>query len=239
MTVPCCCVFVICCLPRRAGQNLLSPSRFCCFSHAQSGPASITPLVAHPASPRHLLASPTMDMPSSDNGSSSTMDMEIQMLPYLHFQGGDFLLFKAWVPRSSGAIAGACIGLVVFAILERLVTAWRSRLEDSWAALTHHLLNHIASSSEISTDEDEKGKMPETTTTTTPAPSPQLIPPFILSHDLSRGAMFALQALMSYVLMLAVMTFNAAYLISILAGLGIGEAIFGRWKGVGAHASVH
>ncbi|KAL1691918.1 Ctr copper transporter family-domain-containing protein [Schizophyllum commune] len=166
-------------------------------------------------------------MPSSDNGSSSSMDMDIQMLPYLHFQGGDFLLFKAWVPRSSGAIAGACIGLVVFAILERLVTAWRSRLEDSWAARC------------ISTDEDEKGKMPETSTTTTPAPSLQLIPPFILSHDLSRGAMFALQALMSYVLMLAVMTFNAAYLISILAGLGIGEAIFGRWKGVGAHASVH
>ena len=133
MTVPCCCVFVICCLPRRAGQNLLSPSRFCYFSHAQSGPSPITPLVAHPASPRHQLASPTMDMPSSDNGSSSSMDMDIQMLPYLHFQGGDFLLFKAWVPRSSGAIAGACIGLVVFAILERLVTAWRSRLEDSWA----------------------------------------------------------------------------------------------------------
>ena len=54
-------------------------------------------------------------------------------------------------------------------------------------------------------DEDEKGKMPETSTTTTPAQSPQLIPTFILSHDLSRGAMFALQALMSYVLMLAVM----------------------------------
>ena len=56
--------------------------------------------------------------------------------------------------------------------------------------------------------------MPETSTTTTPAPSPQLIPPFILSHDLSRGAMFALQALMSYVLMLAVM-----YVVSLLSRL--------------------
>ena len=58
LTVPCCCVFVICCLPRRAGQNLLSPSRFCYFSHAQSGPLPITPLVAHPARPRHQLACP-------------------------------------------------------------------------------------------------------------------------------------------------------------------------------------
>ncbi|KAL1739458.1 Ctr copper transporter family-domain-containing protein [Schizophyllum fasciatum] len=166
-------------------------------------------------------------MPPSDNSSSSSMDMDMQMLPYLHFQGGDFLLFKAWAPRSSGAIAGACIGLVVLAIVERLITAWRSRLEDSWAVRC------------LSADEDEKGKLPEATAATLPAPSPQIIPPFILSHDLSRGAMFALQSLLSYALMLAVMTFNAAYLISILAGLGVGEAMFGRWKGVGAHASAH
>jgi len=54
------------------------------------------------------------------------------------------------------------------------------------------------------------------------------IPPFVLSHDAARGALYSLQALLSYALMLAVMTFQAAYIISIVIGLGLGEILFGR-----------
>ena len=74
-------------------------------------------------------------------------------------------------------------------------------------------------------------------------------PPFVASHDLPRGVMFAFQALLAYLLMLAVMcaplpsyltfshqltlilssrTFQAAYIISIIVGLGLGEVLFGR-----------
>ncbi|TRM61436.1 Ctr copper transporter [Schizophyllum amplum] len=181
------------------------------------------------------------------------------MLPYLHFQGGDFLLFKAWVPRSSGAIAGACIGLVALAILERFITAWRARLEDMWAVRcvltshisclllkivlrTHELMSHVSTENVSTVDDEKDDKVPAATSTSitsTMTSPPQLIPPFILSHDLSRGAVYALQSLLGYALMLAVMTYNAAYIISLLAGLGIGEVIFGRWKGLGAHAAVH
>lgn len=36
-------------------------------------------------------------------------------------------------------------------------------------------------------------------------------------------------AFILYLLMLAVMTYSAWYLIAILIGLGVGETVFGRW----------
>jgi len=55
------------------------------------------------------------------------------------------------------------------------------------------------------------------------------IVPFIAKHDIPRGVIYALQALLGYILMLAIMTFQAAYLISIVIGLGLGEVLFGRF----------
>ncbi|KAJ7745910.1 hypothetical protein DFH07DRAFT_963110 [Mycena maculata] len=41
---------------------------------------------------------------------------------------------------------------------------------------------------------------------------------FILSHELSRGAMAGLQSTIHYLLMLVVMTFNASFIISVILG---------------------
>jgi solute carrier family 31 (copper transporter), member 1 len=74
------------------------------------------------------------------------------------------------------------------------------------------------------------------------------IPPFIAAHDVPRGILYSLQMFMMYLLMLAVMyaqslfmfsllleydsrTFQAAFFISIVLGLGIGEILFGRLTG--------
>ncbi len=54
------------------------------------------------------------------------------MTPYLHFTIGDALFFKDWNPSSAGAIAGACIGLVLLALLERWLAATRGALEAYW-----------------------------------------------------------------------------------------------------------
>lgn len=63
---------------------------------------------------------------------SSNSTMNIMMVPYLHFTGGDFLFFKSWHPSSHGAIAGACIGLVFLAVIERWIHGIRGLLEDVW-----------------------------------------------------------------------------------------------------------
>lgn len=54
------------------------------------------------------------------------------MVPWLHFTSGDHLFFKSWHPESAGAIAGACIGLVLLALFERWLSATRSVLEAHW-----------------------------------------------------------------------------------------------------------
>jgi copper transporter 1 len=80
--------------------------------------------------------------------------------------------------------------------------------------------------------------------------------PFIAAHDIPRGAVYALQVLLGYTLMLAIMyalliclfvgcwthyfvicrTFQAAYLISIIIGSGLGEVLFGK---IGGARHVH
>ena len=71
-----------------------------------------------------------MDMGSSSDD-SSTMMMGM-MTPWLHFKGGDNLYFHSWAPSSKGAIAGACIGLIVLSILERWISAIRLVLDARW-----------------------------------------------------------------------------------------------------------
>jgi copper transporter 1 len=54
------------------------------------------------------------------------------MVPWLHFSGGDNLLFQSWHPTSKGAIAGASIGLLFLALFERWLAAMRVVLEARW-----------------------------------------------------------------------------------------------------------
>lgn len=61
------------------------------------------------------------------------MSMEVTMVPWLHFTGGDSLFFKSLHPSSHGAIGGACIVLVLLAILDRWVSAMRGIAQARWA----------------------------------------------------------------------------------------------------------
>lgn len=55
------------------------------------------------------------------------------MKPYLHFGSGDSLYFEAWMPLSKAAVFGACFGVFMLAVLERLLFAVKSVLEAQWA----------------------------------------------------------------------------------------------------------
>lgn len=64
--------------------------------------------------------------------SNTNTTTTLLMTPYLHFTSGDALFFKSWTPSSAGAIAGASIGVLVLAILERWLSAVRGVLEEHW-----------------------------------------------------------------------------------------------------------
>ena len=54
------------------------------------------------------------------------------MIPYFHFTIGDSLYFETWQPRSAGALAGACIGLIVLCFFERWLAATRNVFNKQW-----------------------------------------------------------------------------------------------------------
>ena len=69
---------------------------------------------------------PDMSMDSMDDMGGMTSGG--MMMPWMHFSLGDSLWFSAWVPQSKGALAGACIGLFMLAIIER----WHLRQVDEF-----------------------------------------------------------------------------------------------------------
>ncbi|KAG8935914.1 hypothetical protein FRC02_005669 [Tulasnella sp. 418] len=178
----------------------------------------------------------------SDSGSPGVM-----MIPFLHFTPGDALWFKEWVPRSKGPIVGACIGLFMLAILERFLAGTRGVMESWWRRKTEAMLvrkyassNHCGAEvadSSISTEGDSAEKGVTARISTRPAVAiRRVLPPFIPSHDFTRAAMQVVQSAISYTLMLAVMTFNASFIISILVGVFCGELMFGRFATISGHS---
>ncbi|KAG7099452.1 hypothetical protein E1B28_001303 [Marasmius oreades] len=186
-----------------------------------------------------------MDMGQGSSGGISMMSM---MTPWLHFNSSsDTLLLQSWQPKSSGAIAGACIGLVVVCLLERWLSGIRAVMEAYWRnrILVITGTEKKNESSEASSEKccasgpvidsvEEQSSKPLRTTTFS-----RTLPPFILTHDIPRGLLYAVQALLGYILMLSVMTFQAAYIISIILGMGAGEMLFGRMGNIGGHGILH
>jgi copper transporter 1 len=191
-----------------------------------------------------------MDMGDMDmGGGDSSMDMTMKghMTPYFHFTSGESLFFETWTPSSKGALAGAALALVVLALFERWLSATRMILEAHWNQRTLALM-HSSSKREKSSEDDEmtsssshQSAQHSSTDSKSQRSSPirRTIMPFIPSHDLTRGALYALQSLVSYLLMLAVMTFQVAYIIAIVVGLGLGEVIFGRMKYMKAPTNIY
>jgi len=150
------------------------------------------------------------------------------MLSYFHTEGGDNLFFKSWTPSSPGAIAGASIGLLFLAMLERFVNGARGRLEGYWASnALHRSAEHVVQNDSTSTSKLETSSLSDGSRVIV-SPRKRTVPPFIIAHDLPRGVVYMFQAAINYALMLAVMTFQAGYFVAIIIGLGIGEAMFGR-----------
>nr|GAT51777.1 predicted protein [Mycena chlorophos] len=173
-----------------------------------------------------LLVAPTGTGMSSNT--TTSMDSMMMMKAYLHFTPGDMLLFKSIAPSSPGAIFGACLILFLIAIGERGLLALGRRFAKVRTTRAERLL---ASRSYIF-DDASAGKahdeVPSSESSSGGALQARTPAPFILSHELSRGALAGVQTTVHYVLMLVVMTFNAAFLISVVLGVVVGEVVFGR-----------
>lgn len=174
----------------------------------------------------------------SSSGADAMSMMHAMMVPYFHFTPGDTLFFKGWIPTSDGAIAGACIGLFFFALLERILCATRKIFEAHWMASRKALAESRTSSiAAKGVDEFEGGVANAPTLRESIAA--QLSIPFNVKEDALRGLFSLIQILFGYVLMLAVMTYRVDYIICIIFGHAFGELFFGRYGGGGHHDGGH
>lgn len=141
--------------------------------------------------------------------------------------GSDTLWFSGWMPTSSGATAGAALGLAALSIFYRFVIAFRATLERSWRLqLTHDRVevslgsngmvvpvlrrggSPSGSSDELIKDAEAE-ELPALHRTPKKAfiAARRLAPPFAFSRELTRGVLQAFSSFIGYLLMLAVSIF--------------------------------
>jgi len=190
--------------------------------------------------PLVLASQPDQAMRARDsNDLNTTMDGAMaldsgNMLTYLHFTvGGDTLWFLGWVPIGPGPMFGACFGLFLLALIDRWIAGCRGMMELHWAKRAEIIYaNKLNANGNGKGNSDAKNGVP-------PATLGNVLlmrraPPFIPAHDFVRGIMHIGQAALTFWFMLAVMTFQVGFILSIVIGLGVGETLFGRFARAGS-----
>ncbi|KAI5371117.1 putative Ctr copper transporter [Septoria linicola] len=181
---------------------------------------------------------------SSDSSSSSGMSMGSMSMVFTT-DHSTALYSSAWTPQSTGAYAGTCIFLIILGVISRLLLAYRHVLETKWhdkAVKRRYVMvaGESASERQLDTTADEKSEQATLTmrgldenvrVVRMPRQQAQGTP-WRFSTDLPRACIFTLQAAVGYFLMLAVMTLNVGYFLSVLAGLFVGELAVGRYTNI-------
>ncbi|KAK9462315.1 Ctr copper transporter family-domain-containing protein [Lipomyces oligophaga] len=172
--------------------------------------------------------SSSMDMSST----SSSMDMSSSSMSSMAFHSnvGDYLFASGWTPSTHGQYAGTCIFLIVLAMIYRLQTVFKSRLQSY--LLQRARFNALTPS----TEDVELSSGEKSLAVYRPTPPRSLfdfsnVRPWRVSVDVPLAILQLIMAGTSYLLMLAAMTYNIGYFFSIIGGFMLGELVFGRFGG--------
>jgi hypothetical protein len=153
------------------------------------------------------------------------------------------LFSTSWNPSSAGAYAGTCIFLAVLAVVFRAILAAKAVLEARWmdremARRYVVVAGKPALAQRLSADDSEKraavmmlseNGVEENVVVVQRRDGGVLARPWRLSVDPVRALLDVVVAGVGYLLMLAVMTMNVGYFLSVLAGVFIGSLAVGRF----------
>ncbi|CDM27364.1 Ctr copper transporter [Penicillium roqueforti FM164] len=186
-----------------------------------------------------------MDMTSSTSHSMSSSTSSMSMTMVFKNSHDTPLFSNAWTPASSGGFAGTCIFLIILAIIDRCLIAFKVTMERHWLAahLNRRYVTVAGKSTEAANiDSDPDAKLASLITAQGVEESVKVVHnithgpiPWRFSVDLPRAVLFLGIVGVSYLLMLAVMTMNIGYFCSVLGGAFLGELAVGRFIQTNEH----
>ncbi|KAF2005042.1 hypothetical protein P154DRAFT_518618 [Amniculicola lignicola CBS 123094] len=155
------------------------------------------------------MATSTGSMDSMDMSSTTSM-MGMDTMAMTFFTSTTTPLFSmAWTPNSAGQYAGTCIFLIVLATVFRACLAIRLNLFQFLAVVRHQQNDDVLYGYEKDTAANVR--------------------PWRAGEALWTASMDVLLSGIAYLLMIAVMTMNVGYFMSVLGGIFLGSLIFGRF----------
>ncbi|KAI1086755.1 Ctr copper transporter family-domain-containing protein [Rostrohypoxylon terebratum] len=185
------------------------------------------------------MASMTMTSASSTATSTSGMDMDMDSsssmmtsadMAMVFFQSVTTPLYSTtWTPQGQGSYAGTCVFLIVLALVHRVLMAGRSIIFNSSQAPRRHR-------KDISSDSDDyPGSKSDLESVGDRFRSSWSSHPFKVATETARALLEVMIGGIGYLLMLAVMTMNVGYFLSVLGGIFLGTFVAGRFGGSDDH----
>ncbi|TVY49721.1 hypothetical protein LOCC1_G000249 [Lachnellula occidentalis] len=175
-----------------------------------------------------------MNMSSSDDSA-----MSMSMMSMTFFTSTMTPIYSAtWAPKSTGQYAGTCIFLILLATIFRALLAVKAWKETAWmdAEFNRRYVTVAGKESmpkRISSDSDSKRMILSENgveeDVVVVKKRKVCTRPWRITTDPVRAAMDTIIAGVGYLLMLAVMTMNVGYFLSILGGTFLGSLALGRY----------
>ncbi|KAM0474045.1 hypothetical protein ACHAPX_007758 [Trichoderma viride] len=183
-----------------------------------------------------------MDGSSSSNSSSSSMGMIMTFQTDIRTA----LFSTAWTPQTAGTYAGTCIFLIALTVILRLIVAYKTYQERVWADRNAQRRFIVVNGKEpmserLSRDPDAKqmtmmlSENGVEEKVLVVEKNHHAVAPWRFSVDPPRAALDTVIVGIGYLLMLAVMTFNVGYFMSVLGGTFLGSLVLGRYGGIPGH----